>query len=273
VKSPKLSSALITGASSGIGEALARLLAEKGIQLIVVARNKEKLHALARDLSHLVPVEVLACDLSDADQRQTLIKAIHSRKPDLIINNAGFGRYGDVLTYDSKEMIEMVEVDVTALMEISIEGARALVSAGKEGVIMNVSSAAAFQIFPSFSVYAASKAFVNLFSESFDFEVAPLGVRVLTCCPGMVDTHFRHRASGDPDQKASPGSMSVDFAAKEIWRQVQKKKRLHVFDWKYRFLTGVSRLLPKSWLAKATKGAMAGRYPKREIIHLGGIKD
>ncbi len=260
MKSHKFSCALITGASSGIGKAVARLLADKGVSLIITARRQDQLNELAKELSPLVPVEVIPCDLSDSEQRKILVKVIQSRVPDLIVNNAGFGYYGDIISYETDKMKEMVEVDVMALMELSIEGAKALIGAKRPGVIMNVSSSAAFQIFPSFSVYAASKAFVNLFSESFDMEVISEGVRVLACCPGMVDTDFRYRASGNPNLKANAYSMTVDFAAKEIWDQIQKGKPIHIFDWKYRVLTFISRyLIPKKWIAKVVRSAIKAR--------------
>jgi len=267
VKSSNFQTALITGASYGIGEALARLLAEKGIPLMLVARSTERLHTLAKDLSPLVPVEVISCDLSHPGQLVSLVKAVRSRKPDLIINNAGFGLYGDILTYQTEKLLEMIDVDIKALMELTIEGARTLVGAGRQGVILNVSSVAGdLKIFPTFSVYAASKSFVTRFSESFDFEVAPLGVRVLTSCPGMVDTNFRYRASGNDQQKSSGRSMSVDFAAKEIWWQIQKRKRVHTFNWKYRLISCLSRWIPKPLLARGMRKEIENRLASRDLI-------
>lgn len=267
MKSMNFKTALITGASYGIGEALARLLAEKGIPLMLVARSSERLHSLAKDLSPLVPVEVIVCDLSHPGQLISLVKAVKSRKPDLIINNAGFGLYGDILTYQTEQLQEMVDVNVKALMELTIEGARALVGSGKQGVILNVSSVAGeMKIFPTFSIYAASKSFVTRFSESFDFEVAPLGVRILTSCPGMVDTHFRYRASGNEHQKASSRSMSVDYAAKEIWWQIQKRKRVHIFNWKYQWMLALSRWIPKFLLSKGMRKEIEGRLEPKDLI-------
>lgn len=267
MKSHNFSSALVTGASFGIGEAVARLLAEKGISLMLVARSTDRLHELAKDLSPLVPVEVIACDLSQQDQLKNLVKTVRSRKPDLIINNAGFGLYGDVLTWSTAQQQEMVDVDIKALMELTIEGARALIAAKKKGVIMNISSVSAeIKIFPTFTVYAACKAFVNRFSESFDYEVAPHGVRVLASCPGMVDTNFRYRASGNKERQSSGVSMHVDFAAKEIWWQIQKRKRVHLFDWRYRFLTVLSWFIPKFLLAKSMRKEIEGRLGKRDLI-------
>lgn len=234
---------------------------------MLAARSTRRLHELAKDLSHLVPVEVIACDLSQQDQLKNLVKAVRSRKPDLIINNAGFGLYGDVLTWTTQEQQEMVDVDIKALMELSIEGARTLIGAKRKGVILNVSSVAAeMKIFPTFTVYAACKAFVNRFSESFDYEVAPYGVRVLASCPGMVDTNFRYRASANTNQQSSGISMDVDFAANEIWWQIQKRKRVHLFDWKYRFVTMLSRFVPKFLLARGMRREIEHRLGKRDLI-------
>ena len=266
--SPKrFNRALVTGASSGIGLELCHLLASEGIDLIVVARSESRLKELKEELEGQVNVEVVAADLADRAQRKMVVDAIFHLRPDLVVNNAGWGYYGDALTHETEESMNVLEVNVAALTELSIEGARAMVSAEKRGVVMNISSAGAFQVFPSFSVYAASKAYVNLFSESFDEETSPFGVRILASCPGMVDTNFRNRASGNQWRKAHPATMTVKFAAKEVWRQILKGKSLHVFDWRYRVATFFSRfLVPKRLVAKMVRKSLIARFPKREII-------
>lgn len=259
--------ALVTGASSGIGRALCTLLADKGIDLVVVARSEDKLLALRDKLAGKVDVTVVAADLADKAERRTVVEAIYHQRPDLLINNAGWGYYGEVLTLETEASLNVVEVNIAALTELAIEGARSMVSSGQKGVVMNISSAGGFQVFPCFSVYVASKAYVNLFSESFDEEMRPYGVRVLASCPGMVDTNFRTRASGGKEQKAHPASMPVEFAAQEIWRQVETGKSLHIFDWRYRLATFFSRyLVPKRLVAKMVRKALAGRYSKKELI-------
>lgn len=259
--------AVVTGASSGLGEAFARFLAERQISLILVARNGEKLEHLANELRPKVQTEVFVCDLSQKKERARLVSLLHERTPDLLINNAGFGYYGDVLTYSSEDLLEMVDVNVSAVVELATEAARALVSSGKTGVILNLSSAGAFQLFPGFSTYVASKAFVKLFSESFDAEVSPLGIRVLAACPGRVDTHFRHRASGSVELEKGSGSMMSTFAVQEMWKQIQKGKGVHVFDWKYRLMTFLTRfLIPKKTLIKILKKGNEARFPHRDIV-------
>lgn len=241
------SKALVTGATSGIGEATARLLASKGISLILSGRNKEKLAALAKELRAVAVV----ADLGES--REPLISVIEEYIPDLVINNAGYGLYGEALSQARDNQLDILEVDAAAVLELSLAAAEALRNHGKEGVIMNVSSVAAFHPFPRFAVYAAAKAFVNHFSQSFDLEMRPYGIKVLAACPGMVSTRFRGRASLGKDRGENRSSMvmSADFAAKEIWWQICKGKPLHVFDYKYRLGVFIaSYLLPKRWVAK-----------------------
>ncbi|NGX42593.1 MAG: Serine 3-dehydrogenase [Chlamydiae bacterium] len=259
--------ALVTGASSGIGMQLCHLLAEEGIDLIITARRTENLQSLAEELGDKVNVEIVTADLANHHQRKELIEKMYERVPDLVVNNAGYGIYGEALTHETQKSMDMLEVDVAAVLEISLEGARALISSEREGVIMNISSSAAFQIFPYFAVYAASKAFVNNFSESFDEEVKHYGVRVLAACPGMVATEFPFVASGGAHREGNPLAMSVGFAASEIWRQILKRKPVHAFDWKYRIATFLSRyLIPKKITAMVMRKTIESRHPKKTII-------
>ncbi len=258
--------ALVTGASSGIGEALCHLLAGKGVELIIAGRNKERLQQLAAQLQ--VKATIVPGDLSLPADRLRLIEKIREAKPDLVINNAGYGLYGEALSYETQTQMDILKVDIDAVVELSLEAARKMVSSKKEGVIVNISSAAAFQVFPCFAVYAASKAFVNHFSESLDEELRHYGIRVLASCPGMVATHFRARASGE---EISPGSsslvMTASFAANEIWGQIEKRKPIHVFNWKYRLGTWLTRyLIPKKWAIKIVRSNVEKRYTHRPII-------
>src|ERR1700728_1079087 len=122
----RFSLALVTGASSGIGEAVARLLADKGIPLIIHGRNKEKLEKLAAELTLKVNVWIIIGDLADREGRDQVIKVINDRLPDLVINNAGFGLFGDVLTYSTQDEMKILEVDGNATVELTIEAARCL---------------------------------------------------------------------------------------------------------------------------------------------------
>jgi short-subunit dehydrogenase len=239
--------ALITGATSGIGEALSYLLASKGISLLLTGRNREKLEELRKALSQ-VPVEIRAADLANPAEREKLIAWMREEKPDLVINNAGYGLYGEAIDLDTDEQLRLVEVDVNAVVHLTVEAGKEMVASVEKGVIMNVSSAACYQIFPHFAAYAASKAFVTTFSRSLDFELRSRGVRVLVCCPGQIATGFYRRAHGTGKRSASM-VMNVNDAAQEIWWQIQRKKQIHIFDWRYRFATYLSYFLPASWIA------------------------
>lgn len=259
--------ALVTGASGGIGRALCKLLAKQGISLILVARNEEEMKNLADELKDAVEVHIVPADLSDRLQRQRVVQAIHAYAPDLVVNNAGWGYYGEALSYDTSVSMNVLEVDVGALLELTLEAARTLATHSKKGVVMNISSAAAFQIFPDFSVYAASKAFVNTFSESFNEEMRPYGIHILTSCPGMVHTGFSERASSGEYASSETSSMSVAFAAEEIWKQIQKRQPVRVFDWKYRCATFFTKyLIPKRVVAFAVTRYLAQRRAKKPFI-------
>lgn len=249
--SPSL--ALVTGANSGIGKALCQVLAKQKINLIITGRRAEALSELRRELSSQIEVEEVVVDLADSSARQTLIQKIHERTPDLVINNAGLGLYGDVLSYPLAKQQTILEVNGMALLELTVEAARWLVSKGKKGTILNVSSAAAFQIFPSSAVYAASKAFVNAFSQAFDEEVRDQGVRVLVACPGMVDTPFQGKAGGKIKGERPWGVMTPEFVADRIWEQIQRQKEVLIIDWKYAFMTYLSFLVPKRLRAQLLK--------------------
>ncbi len=248
----KFKKALVTGANSGIGEAVARLLAKQGISLILTGRNLERLQRVQNELKELVPVEIIAADLAQPNERAIVIAKIREAKPDLLINNAGFGSYGDAVTHNKERQLGIITVDVEALADLTLEAARVLTQANLPGVILNVSSASAFLVFPKFAVYSASKAFVNQFSESLDWELKSKGVRVLAACPGIVATRFRENAGGKtPKAKELREAMTADFAAEEIWWQINKGRPVHIFDYKYRFMTFLTRyLLPKSLVAK-----------------------
>lgn len=245
-----MAKALITGASSGIGMALARLLASKGWELLLAGRDEQRLMALSDDLLPLSPsIRVVAGDLSTVEGRSGLIEYIKVEIPDLVVNNAGAGYYGEILELPMEKHLEIMALNNNAVFEITVAAAAALKGAGRRGTILNVSSVAAFlSPFPGLAVYAATKAFVNHFSLSMDYELSPLGIRVLTACPGVVTTTFRRRAGGKGDGEGRM-SMSADYAAAQLWWQIEKGRSLHLFDWRYRFVIRVAEyLLPRSWV-------------------------
>lgn len=259
--------ALITGATSGIGKSTCELFAQKGINLIISGRNQQELQRLQENLSRQVNVQIIQADLLHKKERQRLIDILHTQVPDLIINNAGFGLYGDALTYSTDDQTDILEVNGRAVVELTLEAARSLISANKKGVILNVSSVSAYQIIPTMAMYAASKSFVSQFSQAFDFEVKKHGVRILTICPGVVATEFQSRAGGECDDQQL-GILTSSFVAEQIWKQIEQLKPVLIIDWKYRLLTYFSFFLPKSWVAKFIEREINKRTTPRPLIKL-----
>jgi short-subunit dehydrogenase len=192
--------ALVTGASSGIGNSFARLLAANGTDLVVVARDEARLNALADDVTseHGIDVEVLVADLSDRGQLATVADRLSSvTSPiDLLINNAGFGFSGDFIELDPFLETSVVDVNVGAMHRLAHAAGSAMSARGRGGII-NVSSVAGFGPSPKAATYAATKAFVTSFSEALHMELGPLGVVVSCLCPGLTKTEFQQRSNFD----------------------------------------------------------------------------
>jgi uncharacterized protein len=257
--------AFITGASSGIGEALARLIAQKGINLFLLGRNQSKLDQLKDELSSKVHVDILSADLGKTEERQKVIHLIREQSPDLIINNAGLGFYGDSIERSTSEALEVLDVNVLALVEFTLEGARTLISQQRSGTILNVSSVAGcLPSFPGFAIYGASKAFVNYFTASVDEELYAQGIHVLAACPGVVDTHFQERAGSKKTEQNKDGNskeprMTAQFAAEEIWKQIENEQVIRIFNWKYRLSIFITLFIPHKWLRKLLKASIKSR--------------
>ncbi|RAQ94426.1 SDR family NAD(P)-dependent oxidoreductase [Thermogemmatispora tikiterensis] len=185
--------ALITGASSGIGLAFAQALAARGMQLILVARSEERLRHLASELRerHGIQAEVIVSDLSREGAATQLARAVRERglNVDLLINNAGFGTYGPFAEQSAEREHEEIMLNVTALVDLTHALLPAMLARG-EGAVINLASLAAFLPIPHMAVYAATKAFVLSFSQALWTEYRRQGLRVLAVCPGPVATNF-----------------------------------------------------------------------------------
>jgi uncharacterized protein len=189
--------ALVTGASSGIGEDLARLLAAGGRNVVLLARSVDKLQALAGQLSaaHGVEATVLAADLSDSGAASQVVRTLTARgiAIDILVNNAGFGTAGSFARDDPQRQLDMLQVNVVALTALTRAFLPGMLER-KRGRILNVASTAAFQPGPFMTVYYASKAYVLSFSEALSEETAGSGVTVTCLCPGPTHTGFQDRA-------------------------------------------------------------------------------
>jgi short-subunit dehydrogenase len=190
--------ALITGASSGIGVEFANRLAARGANLVLVARRKDRLQAVADavELAHKVNVEVVVADLSEEGAADKLFKSLARKKiaVDVLINNAGFGTMGEFNKSDINKLSEEIHLNVLTLVELSKLALPAMI-AKRDGVIVNVASTAAYQPVPYMGVYAATKAFVLSFTEALWGELKGTGVSALALSPGGTKTEFFEVAS------------------------------------------------------------------------------
>src|SRR3954447_20359246 len=204
---------LVTGASSGIGAELARRLALEGHALVLAARRQDRLEALADELrdAHGAEVLVVACDLADGGERRDLCDALRAGSRDVVggCNNAGFGLYGRAGERAPGRLQEMVELNVDAVHELTLAFLSRMLERG-EGAILNVASLAAFQPIPGFATYAATKAFVQTFSEAVHAELAGTGVSCTVLSPGPSPTEFGEVAgAADGADGLVPGFVAV----------------------------------------------------------------
>jgi uncharacterized protein len=212
--------ALITGASAGIGEAIARELTERGHGVTLVARREERLRSLAGELSDRfgVRTEVLGVDLADRTARGDLPRRISELGLDveILVNNAGFGGGEDFARTDRDRVVSMVEVNCLALLDLQAVYLPQMVDRGR-GAIINIASTAAFQPLPGAATYGATKAFVLSLSEAVHEELKGTGVTLTAVCPGPVKTEFAQAADlkGAEDQVPGMLWMSAESVAKQ----------------------------------------------------------
>jgi uncharacterized protein len=223
--------ALVTGASSGIGSAIARALAARGHGVTLVARREERLRELAAELSGGIRAEVIGCDLADPDARDRLAGEIESRGllVEVLVNNAGFGSYGNFVEADREREVEMVRLNVEAVVDLEARYLPAMVGQGR-GAVINIASTSAFQPLPGSATYAASKAFVLSHGDALHAELKGTGVTVTSICPGPVRTEFVERAGMGGAEENTPGAvwMSAQDVAEQALEAADKGRRVIV---------------------------------------------
>jgi len=192
--------ALVTGASAGIGEALAEELAQGGTNIVLTARRKDRLDALARRLAatYKIQTQVFPADLADPAASERIFAFTRDKgiEIDLLINNAGFGKYGEFHSVAKERLLEMVQVNCAAVVHLTQLLAQGMV-ARRRGDILILASTASFQAVPYISTYAATKAFDLLFAEGLAEELKPYGIRVCALCPGSTESEFHVVAGQD----------------------------------------------------------------------------
>jgi short-subunit dehydrogenase len=248
---------LITGASAGIGTALAHVFAEHGHELVLIARREPQLAALAAAIAasgrptplHL-PVDL---ERPDAVERIEDLLAMLGVEPEIVVNNAGFGLLGAAHALDRAEQLAMIDLNVRALTDLSLAFVDSLER--RRGGILNVASVAGFLPGPGMAVYYATKAYVLSFSEALHQELKPRGVRVSVLCPGPVPTEFQARA-GVTGRKFPPlFTRSAEEVARAGYRGLAQGRRLVVPGFANKLVTALTRLVPRPLLLDA-----AGRH-------------
>jgi hypothetical protein len=262
--------ALITGASSGIGAVFAWRLAARGYDLVLVARREKRLNSLADELQdkHGVGAEVLPADLADAEQVRHVERRIRRLDGlELLINNAGFGREGAFAEIDIDGQVEMIHVHVVATVRLTRAALPGMIER-RRGAIINVSSLAGFMSVPKAVTYCATKAYLNVFSETIAAELRGTGVYVQLLCPGYTYTGFHDtEAYRDFDRSQIPKWlwMSADDVVAASLKAWDRKRFLSIPGVRYRLLSIIlrSRLLRPILRAMASRSSQAhGSQPK-----------
>jgi short-subunit dehydrogenase len=199
--------ALVTGGSAGIGVALAKQLASEGTNLVLTARRSDRLAEVARELQklHTIRTEIIAADLARPDAPQQIydFTAQKGIEIDLLINNAGFGQYGELTAVPAERLLDMVQVNCTAVVHLTRLFLPQMI-ARRRGYVLILASTASFQAVPFISTYAATKAFDLLFAEGLAEEMRPHGVRVCALCPGSTESEFHAVAGQEKFTSKSP---------------------------------------------------------------------
>lgn len=256
-----MNTTLITGASSGIGEAFARKLAARGRNVLLVARSEDKLIALCNELGRLTSIraQYIALDLQQPDAPLQLFEETKKREleVEMLINNAGFGSMGEFAKLDLNRELEMIQLNVRAVVELAhrfLEPMRER----KRGTIINVASTAGFQPVPYMATYAATKAFVLSFSEALWDENRAHGVHVMALCPGVTETNFFEVAGIDrpPMRTVQTPEEVVETAL----RALNRKKSLVISGWANWFVVEAERFVPRSAVVRVAGNALRSRF-------------
>lgn len=244
-----MKTALITGASNGIGLELAKIFAREKINLILVARNEQKLNELAKELAENgIEITIITKDLSITKNAEELYNELKSKglAIDFLVNNAGFGLRGNITETDWQRELEMLTLNIVSLTYLSKKVAGDMRAAGN-GRILNIGSTASFQPGPFMAVYCATKAYVLSFSEAINFELKGTGVSVTTLCPGVTETGFHVVAKTEGSGMLKSMSMaSAEDVAKYGYKIMMKGKSMGVYGFVNKIMVSSVRFTPRS---------------------------
>ena len=261
-----MNTTLITGASSGIGAAFARKLAARGRNVLLVARSEDKLIALCNELGRLTSIraQYVALDLQQPDAAAQLFEETKKRELeiDMLINNAGFGSMGDFIKLDLDRELEMIQLNVRAVVALTHRFLGPM-RERKGGTIINVASTASFQAVPYMATYAATKAFVLSFSEAIGEENRLHGIHVMALCPGVTETKFFEAAKVDrpPMRTIQTPEEVVDTALRGLARQ----KSLVISGWTNWITVEAERIAPRSVVTKVAARVLRSRFEEKVV--------
>ena len=258
---------LITGASSGIGEAFARRLAAEKHNLVLVARSGEKLKELCDELTagHQITCRFFAIDLLEFEADVELFDETEKNglEIDWLINNAGFGSSGDFAALDLERELEIIDLNISALVALTHRYLQKM-RERKSGTIINVSSAAGFQPIPFMATYAASKAFVSAFTEAIAEENRPFGIKILALCPGSTKTNF-FAASNIERPIQVKGQQTVEEVVDTAMKAIAGNKTKVVSGWANFIGSIAGTLMPNSITSRVMAKALRPRHQKTEV--------
>ncbi len=261
--------ALVTGASSGIGAAIARILADKGANLVLTARRKDQLDAVAEECrAKGVTVDVVVADLGKAGECARLWSAASTGSIDILVNNAGFGYFRPFGEVEASRDAELVQLNVTSLVELSRSFVTARKSAASASYLLNIASIGAYQAVPNMALYTASKVFVRNFTEALHDELSATKASATVVCPGGTRTEFHAQAgAGDYSWIANASMMSAEECAQKSVRAMLKRKRTYIPGLINKLSCFGVRLVPRwfaSWMARRVLGKpRPGELPQR----------
>ena len=238
---------LITGATTGIGYELSKLYSRDGKNLVLVARNEEMLEKVKEELSlYKVKVYTIALDLAGDNSCEKILDFVNKKNltVDILINNAGIGTFGYVKETDIEKELNLIDVNIRALTELTKLFLPSMISNG-EGAIMNVSSTAAFCAGPKMANYYASKAYVLNFTEALHEELKGNNIKVSCLCPGPIKTGFQEKAGIKKSEKIKNSLMSAKSVANIAYKQFNKGKLIIIPGFRNKILVFLNKLIPR----------------------------
>ncbi len=261
---------LITGASSGIGEAFARRLAAEKHNLVLAARSENKLHQLCDELmlEHRITAHYIAVDLTDSQADEKIFGETekHGMEVDWLINNAGFGSMGDFARLNIESELEMINLNITALVALTHRYLQKM-RMRKSGTIINVASTASFQPVPFMATYAATKAFVRSFSEAIAEENRPFNITVTALCPGPTETNFFDAANigtNIKDAFMKKGMQTPEEVVEVGLDAVKSGKPSVISGWTNYLTARLGNFVPNTLITRAVGSVLRPKFEKEK---------